>query len=117
MQLLVSHHYKTGIVGEVHEVSGDQYHFLLNYAKSNNKLVSVALNGNQYYDVIGFIKHISSGEVTFAQINGEGFEDGLCSIHVDDITEMQCDTEDERRREILYRIREGMKSLESVQVD
>lgn len=117
MQLLVLHHHKTGIVGEVQEVSGDQYRFLLNYAKSNNKLVSVALNGNQCYDVIGFVKHFSSGEVTFVQINGEGFEDGLCSIPVDDISEIQCDTEDERRRELLYRIRERMKSLKSVQVD
>lgn len=109
MQLLVSHHYKTNTVGEIQEVNGDQYRFLLDYAKSNNRLVSVALNGNLEYDVIGFVKYISADEVTFMQIDGEGYEDGFVSIFVDDISEIQCDTEDERKRELLYEIRGRMK--------
>lgn len=107
MQLLISHNNCIDMLRFRPVPDENQYLSLLKYAENNRKIVSVALKGNDYYSVIGFVSAISNGneEVSFLQIDEYGFDDGTCVILMDDISELQCESEDESKIESLWKIR------------
>lgn len=75
---------------------------VLHAAMNEAKIVSVGLLDSGCYDLIGFVKNIEDGVATILQVDDYGVEDGISYVRIADITEMTCDSLDERRIQILW---------------
>ena len=69
--------------------------FLL-YAKKYNKIVSVEILNSELLEPIGFVWDICEDICKFQQLDEYGFEDGISYFKLSDISEIYCDTGDER---------------------
>ena len=70
---------------------------LLNFASENDLITSIELLNSGYDDVVGFVKSVGDQVCKIEQIDEYGFEDGSSLIRIDDITQLCCESQDERR--------------------
>lgn len=75
---------------------------LLEYAKSNNLIVSVELLDSGIFDGVGFIEKVDNNLCKMKAVDFNGNEDGITYIKTDKITKISCGSEDERRAKILW---------------
>lgn len=76
---------------------------VLSFASDNELIVSIELLNSGYDDVIGFVQEIKNGGCVIKQIDEYGAEDGISKMRICDITQVCCDSQDERRIERLWR--------------
>jgi hypothetical protein len=74
---------------------------LLQYAKNNNKIVSIEILNSGKIDAIGYIANIDEEHCTLRSIDDYGNDDGIVSFEIVDITDLYCDTSDEVLLELL----------------
>lgn len=74
---------------------------LIQYACTQNYIVSLELLNSGVYDVQGYVKDVTDEGCTIEQITEYGEDDGLTLIAVSDITKISCNSADEILLKIL----------------
>lgn len=74
---------------------------VINYAKKQNKVISITLFDNEDVDLSGYVEKFNDELIWINALDSYGEEDGKCIVRVDDITFLSCDTEDEIALRIL----------------
>ena len=69
------------------------------------KIISVELLESGSYNAIGFVKEIDDDVVTIQVVDSYGREDGIVHFSVNDITELQYNSEDEQRTNAYWQLR------------
>lgn len=80
----------------------DQFYNVAKYAFENKKVVSIELNDSGRSDVIGIITNVTFDCVNFDLLTEYGEPDGEGIIYLSDITQLVCDSEDERKVLLLH---------------
>lgn len=78
---------------------------LLRYAMENDFAVSIELLGSGNWDVKGFVREVDGG-ISVSALTSYGEYDGENAFEIEDITEIACDGEDERKLARLAEMRE-----------
>lgn len=78
---------------------------VLKYAKEAHKICGIEIGESGAFDVIGFIADICNDKVTIDTVSTSGLPDGTSYIDLNDISEISCDSLDERKIEELYNMR------------
>jgi len=69
---------------------------LLEYALSNELIVSIELFNSNCDDVQGIVKNIDNNVLSIESIDEYGNKDGLSTINIEDITSIVCDSDKEQ---------------------
>ena len=85
--------------------SDSPYLDLLRHALMEQKVISVELLESGSYNAIGFVKEIDDDVVTIQVVDSYGREDGIVHFSVNDITELQYNSEDEQRTNAYWQLR------------
>lgn len=85
--------------------SDSPYLDLLRHALKEQKIISVELLESGSYNAIGFVKEIDDDVVTIQVVDSYGREDGIVHFSVNDITELQYNSEDEQRTNAYWQLR------------
>jgi len=67
---------------------------ILHYAQSNELIISATLNYSGVDDLTGYVNEISTNMIIIESVSESGGKDGICTVNIDDITSLVCDTED-----------------------
>lgn len=77
---------------------------ILSYAKDSSRIVAIELHNSGVFDIIGFVKDVSETMCQVRLVNEYGEDDGDTFIDLRSISEISCDSEDERRVMRLYQV-------------
>lgn len=80
----------------------DQFYNVAKYAFENKKVVSIEMNDSGRSDVIGIITNVTFDYVHINLLTEYGEPDGEGIIFLSDITQLICDSEDERKILLLH---------------
>jgi len=80
---------------------------LLTFAQKNRRVVSIEILNSGLDDIVGFIEQCSEEICTVLQVDQYGREDGYSFVALSDITQISCDSEEERRTFILWQLETG----------
>ncbi|MFA6808845.1 MAG: hypothetical protein WCR27_07615 [Eubacteriales bacterium] len=78
---------------------------LLSLAKMKNYIITIELLNSGFNDVQGYVGSIENDSCNIKQITEYGDLDGIDLIKISDITEISCNSDDDRIIEILYSIK------------
>ena len=85
--------------------SGKIKHSFLRHLASSEKIASVGLEGDE--TVTGMVERVDDTAFVMRQIDYYGYEDGQATIALDAITEITCDSREEKVLEILWKIHQN----------
>lgn len=77
---------------------------VIQYAFRQNQLVSIELIDSGYNDVVGFIESIDNNGCSIEQVDEFGYSDGISYINLEDITQVNLATQDEKRITKLWKL-------------
>lgn len=80
----------------------DQFYNVAKYAFENKKVVSIEMNDSGRSDVVGIITNVTFDYVHINLLTEYGEPDGEGIIFLSDITQLICDSEDERKILLLH---------------
>lgn len=75
---------------------------LLSFAKGSKEIVSIELLDSGYDDIVGFVEQVSDETCVVQQINLDGKTGGYSLLYMDDISQIECESQDEIRLQKLY---------------
>ena len=75
---------------------------LLSFAKSSNEIVSIELLDSGYDDIVGFVEEVRDETCVVQQVNRDGKPDGYSLLYMDDISQIECESQDEIRLQKLF---------------
>lgn len=81
---------------------------LLRFAMEHELVTQIELNDSDNWDLTGLVTETGEG-VTAALLSDEGEEDGIAAIRLEDITEICCGDDREKKIGRLYRMRRNSK--------
>ncbi|MDR2091337.1 MAG: hypothetical protein LBP62_06820 [Clostridiales bacterium] len=89
------------------ENDDDVVYALLRFAIENEKICAIELNDSGCEDCVGYINEAEDDTVHVALVGEHGEPDGEAFIDIDRISAVCCDSVDQRKIEILNRIKTG----------
>ena len=75
---------------------------LLSFAKDSKEIVSIELLDSGYDDIVGFVEQVRDETCVIQQINCDGQTDGHSLLFIDDISQIECESQDEIQLKKLY---------------
>lgn len=72
---------------------------VLRYAMEHGKIVSAELCGSGLDDAAGYVERVTDTLFVLRQQGMDGRPDGQCAVRLADVTQLCCDSEDERHRQ------------------
>ena len=75
---------------------------LLSFAKQSDELVSIELLDSGYEDVVGFVEQVNDETCVVQQVNSDGKTDGFSLLFMDDISQIECESQDEIQLQKLF---------------
>lgn len=75
---------------------------LLSFAKNSKEIVSIELLDSGYDDIVGFVEQASDETCVVQQINRDGKADGYSLLFMDDISQIECESQDEIQLQKLF---------------
>lgn len=75
---------------------------ILNYAKSNDHIITIEFNDSGYSDISGFVLEAGDGYSRIHEVTDYGEDDGETIISLEHISKIACNSEDEIKLKILH---------------
>jgi len=89
------------------------FYSVLSNVALKEKVVSVELYDSGYYATSGFVDQVQNGQCTIRQIDDYGYDDGITSFFISDVSELVVSSDIETRIEKLWKINKNTEDAHS----